>query len=82
MHAQATPTPSPPRAGLDDVFLDRLRALVARQRAALTPAERAALSIATFSTFLDCLDLGRHAEARALLEELHAAGAPAGRGGA
>ncbi len=69
MHATYSPTPV--RTDLDDFFLDRLRSLVTRQRGALTPAERTTLSIATFSIFLDCLDLGLKAEAQALLDELH-----------
>lgn len=48
-------------------FLDRLASLAARQLAATSPTERAALGVATFSVFLDCLDLGLAAEARAIL---------------
>ena len=55
---------------LDEFFLDQLRVLVARQRAAPTPRERVALSMATFSAFLDCLDLGLVVQARELLGRL------------
>jgi hypothetical protein len=47
---RATRAPGPARTSLGDFPLDRLRALVARQRAAPTPAERATLSIASSST--------------------------------
>lgn len=57
-------------AGLPAFFLGRLDALVARQAAAPAPRERAALAVATFSVYLDCLDLGLGAEARAIMARL------------
>jgi len=48
-------------------FLHRLASLVARQAAAVNPAERAALGAATFSVFLDCLDLGLEEQAQAIV---------------
>ena len=58
-----------PRAdpGLADYFLGRLVRLVSRQEAAVNLAERTALGLATYSTFLDCLDLGRAAQAQAII---------------
>ena len=50
-------------------FLERLASLVVRQAAA-SPTERQALGLATFSVFLDCLDLGLVAQARELLGQL------------
>jgi hypothetical protein len=62
-----------PRAnsmGLDDFFLDQLRVLIARQRAARTQRERVALSQAAFAVFLDCHDIGLATEAQALVGQL------------
>jgi hypothetical protein len=56
--------------GLAAFFLARLAALVERQRAAADPAERQARGEASFSVYLDCLDLGLAAEARALVARL------------
>lgn len=65
---------APSREGsLDDFFFNRLQALVERRYAAVNPTERVALSIEAFAVFLDCLDLGLHDEAHALLEQLHGA---------
>jgi hypothetical protein len=49
------------------VFLGRLAGLLARQAAAVGPAERTALARAAFSIYLDCRDLGLEREARRLL---------------
>jgi hypothetical protein len=79
---RAVACPAAARTDLDATSLDRLRALVTRQQAAPTPGQRPTLPVATLARFLDCLDRGRKAEAQALLDELHAAGArPAGRRG-
>ena len=48
-------------------FLGRLAALLARQAAAASPAERTALAWAAFSVYLDCRDLGLEREARQLI---------------
>jgi len=58
------PTTAP---GLPEFFLGRLAALLARQAAAASPAERTALARAAFSVYLDCLDLGLEREARRLI---------------
>ena len=60
-------------------FLERLASLVARQAAAASPTERRALGLATFSVFLDCLDLGFGAEAHAIVGQLRDAAGPAAR---
>lgn len=52
---------------LSAFFLDRLTSAVARQVAATNPRERTALGVATFSIFLDCLDLGLGDQARAII---------------
>lgn len=57
---------------LDNFFLGRLASLVARQMAAVSPAERAALAQAAFSTLLDCIDLGLDDEARAIMAQIRA----------
>lgn len=73
MSAQTRPLPVTDTLGdLDHFFLGRLATLVARQVAAVSPAERAALSHAAFSTLLDCIDLGLDAEARAIMAQLRA----------
>lgn len=56
--------------GLPAFFLGRLSSLVARRAAAVNPAERQALSMALFSIYLDCCDLGLGAEARAIVGRL------------
>ena len=53
--------------GLHEFFLDRLTSLATRQATTTDPKERAALGVATFSVFLDCLDLGLGDEARAII---------------
>lgn len=55
---------------LSGFFLARLTQLIARQAAAVSPAERAVLGLAAFSTFLDCLDLGLAEEAYAIVEQV------------
>jgi hypothetical protein len=56
--------------GLHEFFLGRLASLVARQVASASPAERLALSVAAFSIYLDCLDLGLGEEAQAIVGQL------------
>ncbi len=51
-------------------FLGRLASLATRQAASASPKERAALSVAMFSIYLDCLDLGLGAEAQAIMAGL------------
>jgi hypothetical protein len=51
-------------------FLGRLASMAARHAATPSPRERAALSMAMFSIFLDCLDLGIAAEAHAIMSQL------------
>ena len=65
--------------GLPEFFLGRLAALAARQAAAVSPAERQALGLATFSVFLDCLDLGLGEEAHAIVGKLRGAAGPTER---
>lgn len=55
--------------GLDRFFLGRLASLVTRQAASASPKERAALGVAIFSVFLDCLQLGLGAEAQAIMHQ-------------
>jgi|tagenome__1003787_1003787.scaffolds.fasta_scaffold13811668_2 hypothetical protein len=52
---------------LHSFFLGRLASLATRQAASASPKERAALSVAMFSIYLDCLDLGLGAEAQAII---------------
>ena len=68
-----------PDPGLPEFFLGRLAALAARQAAAVSPAERQALGLATFSVFLDCLDLGLGEEAHANVGPLRAEAGPTAR---
>jgi hypothetical protein len=56
--------------GLPAFFLGRLASLATRQAASASPKERAALGVATFSIYLDCLDLGLGAEAQEILGQL------------
>jgi len=63
--AQQTDADSP------EFFLGHLASLAARQAASPSPKERAALSVAMFSTFLECLDLGQGYEAQQIMEQLH-----------
>ena len=56
--------------GLPEFFLGRLASLVARQVAAVSPTERTALSMAAFSVFLDCLDLGLGEQAHEIVGQL------------
>ena len=65
--------------GLPAFFLGRLAALAARQAAAVSPAERQALSLAVFSEFLDCLDLGLGEEAHAIVGQLRGEAGPTAR---
>jgi hypothetical protein len=53
---------------LVEFFLGRLGRLVARQATATDLAERTALGMATFSTFLDCLDLGLAEQAYGIIK--------------
>jgi hypothetical protein len=62
-------------AMLADFFLKRLAGLVSHQAMVTDPAERAVLARAAFSVFLDCLDLGLAAEARAIVEPARCAAA-------
>lgn len=64
---------------LDRYFLDALASAVAHQSSATTPGERSARAQVSFALFLDCLDLGLDARARAILGQCRDAGAPAGR---
>jgi hypothetical protein len=52
---------------LPSFFLGRLASLATRQAASASPKERAALSVAMFSIYLDCLDLGLGAEAQTIM---------------
>ena len=54
-----------------ELFLGHLASLAARQAASPSPKERAALSLAMFSTFLECLDLGHSDEAQQIMAQLH-----------
>ena len=54
-----------------DIVLGHLASLAARQAASPSPKERAALRVAMFSTFLECLDLGRGSEAQQIMAQLH-----------
>jgi hypothetical protein len=65
--------------GLPAFFLGRLAALVARQLATASPTERKARGEAIFSVYLDCLDLGLGAEARAIVGPLRAEAGPGKR---
>jgi hypothetical protein len=56
--------------GLPAFFLDHLASLAERQATSTSPWEQAALSVAIFSTFLDCLDLGLADEARQIIGHL------------
>ncbi len=53
-----------------EFFLGHLASLAARQAASPSPKERAALSVAMFSTFLECLDLGCGGEAQHIMAGL------------
>jgi len=64
---------------LPEFFLGRLKSLAARQAAAVSPAERQALGLATFSVFLDCLDLGLGEEAHAIVGQLRGEAGPTAR---
>ena len=55
---------------LPSFFLGRLASLATRQAASASPKERAALSVAMFSIYLDCLDLGLGAEAQEIISGL------------
>lgn len=61
---------------IPDFFLGRLAAIVARQAAVTSPAERMTLSIAAFSIFLDCLNLGLGDRAVAIIRRLRPDGQP------
>ena len=62
--------------GLPAFFLGRLASLTAGRAAAVSPAERQALSLAVFSVFLDCLDLGLGEEAHAIVGQLREEAGP------
>jgi len=55
---------------LPSFFLGRLASLATRQATSASPKERAALSVAMFSIYLDCLDLGLGAEAHEIISGL------------
>lgn len=55
---------------LASYFLDRLETLATRQVATARPEDRIARGAATFSTFLDCLDLGLEVEAQRILDRV------------
>ena len=55
---------------LTTYFLNRLETLATRQVATTRPEGRIALGAATFSTFLDCLDLGLEVEAQRILDRV------------
>jgi hypothetical protein len=57
-------------ANMPEYFLGHLASLAARQAASPSPKERAALSVAMFSTFLECLDLGLGGEAQQIMAQL------------
>jgi hypothetical protein len=54
-----------------DFLLGHLAGLAAREAAASSPKERVVLSIAMFSTFLECLELGHGDQARQVMAQLH-----------
>jgi hypothetical protein len=56
---------------LPKFFLGQLASLATRQAASPSPKERAALSVAMFSLYLDCLDLGVGTEAQRIMSQLH-----------
>ena len=56
---------------LPEFFLGQLATLVTRQAASPSPKEQAALSVAMFSLYLDCLDLGVGSEAQRIMSQLH-----------
>jgi hypothetical protein len=56
---------------LPEYFLGHLASLATRQAASPSPKERAALSVAMFSVFLDCVDLGVAEQAQAIMSQLH-----------
>jgi hypothetical protein len=64
-------------SGLATFFLARLAALVDRQLATAGPDERKMRGEAIFSVYLDCLDLGLAAEARAIVARLRDEASPA-----
>ena len=51
-------------------FLGHLASLATRQAASASAKERAALSVAMFSTYLDCIDLGLGGEAQKIMGQL------------
>jgi hypothetical protein len=65
--------------GLPGFFLGHLASLVARQAATASPTERAALGVAAFAVFLDCLDLGLGSEAQAIMGQLRDEAVPGAR---
>lgn len=54
-----------------DFLLGHLAGLAAREAVATSPKERVVLSIAMFSTFLECLELRRGDEAQQVMARLH-----------
>lgn len=56
---------------LPEFFLGQLASLATRQAASSSPKEQAALSVAMFSLFLDCVDLGVGTEAQRIMSQLH-----------
>jgi hypothetical protein len=56
---------------LPEYFLGQLASLATRQAASASAKEQAALSVAMFSLFLDCIDLGVGTEAQRIMSQLH-----------
>jgi hypothetical protein len=54
-----------------DFLLGHLAGLAAREAVAASPKERVVLSVAMFSTFLECLELGHGDEAQQVMAQLH-----------
>ena len=54
-----------------DFVLGHLAGLAAREAVSASPKERVVLSIAMFSTFLECLELGHGDEAKQVMAQLH-----------
>jgi hypothetical protein len=55
---------------LPEYFLGQLASMATRQAASPSPKEQAALSVAMFSVFLDCIDLGVGTEAQQIMSQL------------
>jgi hypothetical protein len=55
---------------LPEFLLGQLASMATRQAASPSAKEQAALSVAMFSLFLDCIDLGVGAEAQRIMSQL------------